>query len=78
MLKTSEFSRVRSTSDNSDVFNSRDELYLVFTKTVNFLYGLNSLLNIKGHVTSRGVDSFQRKWALITVCGGRFFLQFCL
>ena len=30
MLKTSEFSRVRSTSENSDVFNSRDEIYLVF------------------------------------------------
>ena len=32
VLKTSEFSRVRSTSENSDIFNSRDEIYLVFTK----------------------------------------------
>ena len=32
VLKTSEFSRVRSTSENSDVFNSRDEIYLVFTE----------------------------------------------
>ena len=32
VLKISEFSRVRSTSENSDVFNSRDEIYLVFTE----------------------------------------------
>ena len=32
VLKTSEFSRVRSTSENFDVFNSRDEIYLVFTE----------------------------------------------
>ena len=39
VLKTSEFSRVRSTSENFDVFNSRDEIYLVFTeKKVNFLF----------------------------------------
>ena len=39
VLKTSEFSRVRSTSENSDVFNSRDEIYLVFTEKVNlFLF----------------------------------------
>ena len=30
-LKTSKFSRVRSTRENLDVFNSRDERYLVFT-----------------------------------------------
>ena len=29
-LKTSKFSRVRSTSENLDVFNSLDEIYLVF------------------------------------------------
>ena len=34
-LKTSEFSRVRSTSENFYVFNSRDEIYLVFTKKKN-------------------------------------------
>ena len=28
-LKTSQFSRVRSTSENLDVFKSRDEIYLV-------------------------------------------------
>ena len=32
VLKTSEFSRVHSTSENSDVFNSLDEIYLVFTE----------------------------------------------
>ena len=31
-VETSEFSRVRSTSENSNVFNSRDEIYLVFTE----------------------------------------------
>ena len=30
-LKTSKFSRVRSMSENLDVFNSLDEIYLVFT-----------------------------------------------
>ena len=29
-LKTSKFSRVRSTSENLDVFKSQDEIYLVF------------------------------------------------
>ena len=39
-LKTSEFSRVRSTSENYYVFNSRDEIYLVFTekKQIFFLF----------------------------------------
>ena len=39
-LKTSEFSRVRSTSKNFYVFNSRDEMYLVFTekKQIFFLF----------------------------------------
>ena len=30
-LKTSKFSRARSTSENLDVFKSRNEIYLVFT-----------------------------------------------
>ena len=39
-LKTSEFSRVCSTSENFYVFNSRDEIYLVFTekKQIFFLF----------------------------------------
>ena len=32
VLKTSEFSRVRSTSEKFDVFNPRDDIYLVFTE----------------------------------------------
>ena len=36
VLKTSEFSRVGSTSENSDVFNSQDEIYLVFTENEIF------------------------------------------
>ena len=38
VLKTSEFSRVRSTSENFDIFNSRDEIYLVFTKRSKFSF----------------------------------------
>ena len=39
-LKTSEFSRMRSTSENFYVFNSRDEIYLVFIekKQIFFLF----------------------------------------
>ena len=32
VLKTSEISRVHSTSENSDDFNSHDEIYLAFTE----------------------------------------------
>ena len=37
-LKTSEFSRVCSTSENFDVFNSRDEIDLVFTEKSKFSF----------------------------------------
>ena len=39
-FKTTKFSRVRSTSENLDVFKSRDEIYLVFTdkKQIFFLF----------------------------------------
>ena len=39
-LKTSEFSRVRSTSETFYVFNSQDEIYLVFTgkRQIFFLF----------------------------------------
>ena len=37
-LKTSEFSRVRGTSEHFYVFNSRDEIYLVFTEEKAFFY----------------------------------------
>ena len=36
VLKTTEFSRVRSTCENSDVFNSRDEIYSMFTEKSKF------------------------------------------
>ena len=38
VLKTSVFSRVRSTSENFDVFNSRDDIYLVFTEKSKFSF----------------------------------------
>ena len=38
VLKTSEFSRVRSTGENADVFNSRDEICLVFTEKSKFSF----------------------------------------
>ena len=50
-LKTSEFSRVRSTSENFDVFNSRDEIYLVFTEKKHFffiLYNTRAFSNSQG------------------------------
>ena len=37
-LKISEFSRVRSKSENFDVFNSRDEIYLVFAEKSKFSF----------------------------------------
>ena len=38
-LKISVISRVRSTSEIADIFNTWDEIYLVFTeKKVNFLF----------------------------------------
>ena len=38
--KDQNFHEVRSASENSDVFNSRDEIYSIFTekKRVNFLF----------------------------------------
>ena len=51
-LKTSEFSRVRSTSENFYVFNPRDEIYLVFTeKKANCLF---ILYNTWGFSNSQG------------------------
>ena len=45
-MKTSEFSQVRSTSENSDVFNLRDEINLVFTEKKNlfilYFHGLQA------------------------------------
>ena len=38
VLKTSEFSQVCSTSENFDVFNSQDDIYLVFTEKSKFSF----------------------------------------
>ena len=38
MLNSSEFSGVHSTGENYDVFNSRDEIYLVFTEKGKFSF----------------------------------------
>ena len=38
MLNSSEFSGVRSTSENYDVFNSLNEIYLVFTEKGKFSF----------------------------------------
>ena len=39
VLKISVISRVRSTSEITDIFNTRDEIFLIFTeKKVNFLF----------------------------------------
>ena len=41
--KNQYFSRVRSTSENADIFTARDEIYFVFAvKKVNFLFILYS------------------------------------
>ena len=47
VLKTSEFSLVRSTNENFNVFNSRDEMYLVFTKKASFLFILYFLEDLQ-------------------------------
>ena len=39
VMKISEISRVRSTSEIADIFNTCDDIFLVFTeKKVNFLF----------------------------------------
>ena len=40
VINTSKFSRVRSASENFDVFNPRDDIYLIFTekKKIFFLF----------------------------------------
>ena len=45
MLKISVISRVCSTSEIADIFNTKDEMFLVFTeKNVNFLF----IFSVKG------------------------------
>ena len=38
VLNTSEFSRLRSTSENFRDYNSQDEIYLVFTEKKEFFF----------------------------------------
>ena len=38
VLKTLEFSRICSTSEIFDVFNSRDDIYLVFTEKIKYSF----------------------------------------
>ena len=47
VLKSSEFSRVRSTSEIFDVFNSRDDISFVFNSNVNFLFILYFLEDLR-------------------------------
>ena len=48
VLKTLQFSQVCSTSENFDVFNSQDDIYLVFTeRKSNFLFILYSLEDLQ-------------------------------
>ena len=68
VLKTSEFSRVCSTSTNSDVFNSRDEIYLVFTeKKINFRFilyffeDLRELLKMQKRKVLLNLNNFSTK-----------------
>ena len=51
VLETLDFSRVSSTSENSDVFNSRDEIYLVFTEKSKFSFYLILFI---GYITVKG------------------------
>ena len=46
-LKTSEFSQVRGMSENVFVFNSQDEIYLVFTEKKKQIFFL--FYTIHGH-----------------------------
>ena len=51
VMKISVNSRVRSTSEFSDIFNTFDEIFLAFTEKVNFLYffSLGKLTENKPH-----------------------------
>ena len=63
MLKTSEVSRVRSTNEHFDVFNSRDEIYLVFTEKskVPFLFYTFYRLHVMSHPLKKAVLKMQKK-----------------
>ena len=63
---------MRSTNESFDVFNSRDDIYLVFTKKVNFLfilYFLDDLQFIINHASSRITNKARSEQSLHTPGG---------
>ena len=59
------FSRVRSTSENSDVFNSRDEIFGIYRKKVNFLFIYTFYrLHAMSHPLKKEVLKMQRRTIL--------------
>ena len=62
-MKTSKFSRVHSTSKNSDVFHSRDEIYLVFTSKSKFSVYFSTVyrLHVMSHLLQKEVLKMQNE-----------------
>ena len=60
-LKTSEFSRVRSTSENFYVFNSRDEICLVFTEKKKQIFILFYTLHRHFPIHKAGGENAKKK-----------------
>ena len=59
----SEFSRVRSTSENFYVFNSRDEIYLVFTKKKQIFF---LFYTIHGHFPVHKAGGENAFWKMLS------------
>ena len=67
VLKASEFSRVRSTSENSDVFNSRDEISSVFAEKKKQILFLFYRLHSMSHPLKREVLKMQKRKYITTL-----------
>ena len=67
VLKASEFSRVRSTSENSDVFNSRDEVSLVFAEKKKQILFLFYRLHAMSHPLKRELLKMQKRKYITTL-----------
>ena len=82
MLKTSEYSRVRSTRESSDVFSSRDEIYLVFTEKMYFFFLFNTFyrLHAMSHSLKKEVLKMQKRNILANTnnFGNKIFATFYL
>ena len=65
-LKISELSRVRRTSENSNVFNARDGIYLVFTEKKNLFILYFYSLHAMSHPLKKGVLKMQKRKLLAT------------